>query len=112
MKTRIAWRSPRVGFVPVLAALAIAAVVVLVIVAIVQEVTEPDSGRVTGKSYHGAWWSTSCHQSGKITICTPIQHPECYEIEYVNDGADGDACVTAAEYDRIQVGSWYGSENQ
>jgi hypothetical protein len=102
----------RPRLLPALVVLGIAAVVILLGVVIVQEITEPDSGRVTAKTYHPAWWSTSCHKSGKITICTPTHHPECYEIDYTNNGADGDACITAAEYARIQIGSWYGSENQ
>ena len=99
----------RGGLLPWVAGGVIAAAVVVMGVAIYQEVTEPDSGRITAKAYHADWWSTSCHQSGKVTICTPTRHPECFEIDYVNGGDRGDACVTAAEYDRLKVGSWYGS---
>jgi len=89
----------------------IAAAVIIIGVVVYQEVTEPESGRITGKEYHAEWWSSSCTTVNKIPVCTPVHHPACYEIEYVDGGAEGDACITPAEYDRLKVGDWYGSDN-
>jgi len=82
-------------------------VLIITGVAVYQEITEPDKGIIYQKTYHAAYWWTSCHQVGKITVCQPMQQPECYEIHYRSGGNNGDACVAPTDYDRYQIGGQY-----
>lgn len=75
-------------------------------VEIYDELTEPKSGTITGKSHRPAHTSTSCH--GKPVHCTTTHHPECWEVRYrASNGDRGDACVPERDYDTYTIGSWY-----
>lgn len=79
---------------------------------IYHELTEIKSGVVTKKEFHPAYLTQQCSTVNNVTTCTPVWHAECYYVRYEANGEWGDACVTALEYDRLRVGSYYpdGSE--
>lgn len=86
--------------------LLLAGVLVVAGCAIHDEATEPETGVVTAKEYHAAWTQMSC--AGKPLICTPIHHPECWEVRYHNEsaGRGGDACVPESDYrSRYPIGA-------
>lgn len=83
--------------------LLIAAAAALIGYVIWFEVNDPGHGTITGKTHRDAW--VSCSTVNKITTCT--NHPECYQVRYTDGKHDGDACVTALEYDRYRVGGQF-----
>jgi hypothetical protein len=82
-------------------------VIGLAVAAIVQEIQEPDAGIITAKKHQSEWTSIQCHTVGKATICTPYTNPECWEIDYEEDGHEGDACVPAEAWTRYEIGGRY-----
>lgn len=78
-------------------------VVGLIAYAVWWEANDPGHGTITGKNHRAA--SVTCTTTNKVTTCT--NHPECYRIAYTDGRHDGDACVTALEYDRYRIGDTY-----
>lgn len=89
------------------------AAVIAVIIALTgwwiwHEVAEPDSGTIVRKSHSPTIITTQCHPVGKVTTCTPLIIPECWDIDYRDSaGRDGDACVSQTAWDRYEVGANY-----
>jgi hypothetical protein len=96
-----------VKYLPIVAVALIVAAAAVLGYAAWSEINDPGRGTITEKKYRPAYTTTQCHQVGKTTVCTPVQHAECYLVRYTDGKHDGDACVPALEYDRYRVGDWY-----
>jgi len=90
-------------FIKIAVTVIIVAVVGGIGYAIWWEANDPGHGTITGKNHRSAY--VTCTTTNKVTTCT--NHPECYRISYTDGRYDGDACVTALEYDRYRIGDTY-----
>jgi hypothetical protein len=62
-------------------------------------------GVVTDRYHYDEYTTQQCTTTGTVTTCTPINHPERWEVRVAHDGHERLDDVTEEEYDRTTIGS-------